>query len=83
MVDIRGRSREELSGVEAVLLNAEIHFILQMTFLLVTCAIIVFKFFDSYVNISFVIALAFLKVPPFMSFLYNYLCWIDLHNVVL
>lgn len=56
------KSREELVRLENILLNNEVHFILQNTFLYVACAILSFKIFGCYVNISFAIGLVFLKV---------------------
>ena len=56
------RSSEELIRAQNVLLNSEVHFELQNTFLFVACAILSFKIFGCYVNISFAIGLVFLKV---------------------
>ena len=60
--DQKVRSNDDLINIQNILLNTEIHFILQLTFLYIALVIGMYKFLDIYVNISFSLGLVFIKV---------------------
>lgn len=75
--DHKVKSYDDLINIQNILLNNEIHFVLQLTFLYVALVIVLYKFFDYYVNISFAIGLVFIKVDFNQTFYSLYIIYIQ------